>query len=88
VSDITPENIFNLWSFQDTFIAESLKILSEGAMMGALTLVKHITLAQIQNGNRMLNNDEMMKLVAVATEEVIRNTSRSVTQLRNPDTTQ
>ena len=83
--DMTPESIFKLWAFQDVFQEEALKMVEAGAQMGALALAKHIMLAQIGNGNRTLNKDEMMKLVHLSAKEVTINTTKMVNDLRNPN---
>ena len=83
--EIDPESIFKLWAFQDTFQEEALKMVEAGAHMGALAMAKHIMLAQIANGNRTLNKDEMMKLVQLSAKEVTVNTTKMVNELRNPN---
>ena len=83
--EMNPESIFKLWAFQDVFTEEALKMVGAGAQMGALALAKHIMLAQIGNGNRTLNKDEMMKLVQLAAKEVTLNTTKMVNDLRNPN---
>ena len=83
--DLNIENIFNLWKFQDVFTEEALKMVEAGAQMGALAMAKHIMLAQIGNGNRTLNKDEMMKLVQLSAQEVTLNTAKMVNDLRNPN---
>lgn len=85
MTDMDPENIFKMWAFQDVFTEEALKMVEAGAQMGALALAKHIMLAQIGNGNRTLNKDEMMRLVHMASKEVTLNTTKMVSDLRNPN---
>lgn len=83
--EMNPESIFKLWAFQDVFQEEALKMVEAGAQMGALALAKHIMLAQIGNGNRTLNKDELMKLVHLSAKEVTINTTKMVNDLRNPN---
>ena len=83
--EMNPESIFKLWAFQDVFQEEALKMVESGAQMGALALAKHIMLAQIGNGNRTLNKDELMKLVHLSAKEVTINTTKMVNDLRNPN---
>jgi len=83
--EMNPESIFKMWAFQDVFQEEALKMVGAGAHMGALALAKHIMLAQVGNGNRTLNKDEMMKLVQLAAHEVTANTTQMVNDLRNPN---
>ena len=83
--ELDPEAIFKLWAFQDSFEEEAMKMVAAGAHMGALAMAKHIMLAQIGNGNRTLNKDEMMKLVHLSAKEVTVNTTKMVNELRNPE---
>jgi hypothetical protein len=71
MSDLTPEDLYESWAFQDKFAEIALNLVEYGAHLGALALAKDILNEQAENGNRTLRVDEIE--IRTQAEQGIRN---------------
>lgn len=78
MSDLTPEDLFRRWEFQDNFRAIAIELITSGAQLGALALARNIIAAQIINGNRTLRHDEMMKLIEAVKIEIRKEAEKGI----------
>jgi hypothetical protein len=70
MSDLTPEDLYESWAFQDKFAEIALNLVEYGAHLGALALAKDILNEQAENGNRTLRVDEIKILIQKAKIEI------------------
>ena len=80
--ELSLEQMLAAWNFQDEFTTIAIELVSRGAHLGALSMAKHLTLEQIRNGNRTLNNEELLRLTRVAEIEVREETTRNIKSQR------
>ena len=65
MADLTPEDLFKQWHFQDAFADIAITLVESGAHLGAIALAREIMAAQFANGNRTLRNDELLELIQI-----------------------
>ena len=70
MSDLTPEDLYASWAFQDKFAEIALNLVEYGAHLGALALAREIITEQVKNGNRTLRTDEIKILIEKAKIEI------------------
>jgi hypothetical protein len=68
--DLTPEDLYASWAFQDKFAEIALNLVEYGAHLGALSLARQILNEQAENGNRTLRVDEIKILIEKAKIEI------------------
>lgn len=82
MADLTPEDLFKQWHFQDAFADIAITLVESGAHLGAIALAREIMAAQFVNGNRTLRNDELLELIQKVKNEVKIETIRGLKDAR------
>lgn len=82
MADLTPDDLFKQWQFQDSFAEIAITLVESGAHLGAIALAREIMAAQFANGNRTLRNDEMLELIQKVKNEVKIETIRGLRNAR------
>lgn len=82
MADLTPEDLFKQWHFQDAFADIAITLVESGAHLGAIALAREIMAAQVANGNRTLRNDELLELIQKVKNEVKIETIRGLRNAR------